>query len=181
MSPFLLQIEPLFQKALFNLALLLANELKRPEDSVPYLERNLQINPSHVKSYLLLGDIAVNHLKNTELAEKVSFDDWVIVAEVTSYWVIAVEVVSDWFVAVEVAFDWFIVVKVTSNWFIAVNVTSDRVIVAEVTSDWFVAVEVASDWFIVVKVTSDWFITVNMTFDWFIIVKVHLIGLVQWK
>ena len=129
MSPFLLQIEPLFQKALFNLALLLANELKRPEDSVPYLERNLQINPGHVKSYLLLGDIAVNHLKNTDLAEKVSVNDWFIAVKVTSDWVIVAEVTSDWFVAVEVASDWFIVVKVTSDWFIAVNVTFDWFII----------------------------------------------------
>lgn len=43
----------------------------RPRDAVPYIERNLELYPDHIKSYLLLGDIAINHLNDTELAEQV--------------------------------------------------------------------------------------------------------------
>ena len=68
---FIFQLDPEFQKSLFNLALLLANDMNRPLDSIPYIEKNLKLNPQHIKSYLLLGDIAINHMKNLDLAQKV--------------------------------------------------------------------------------------------------------------
>lgn len=68
-----LQIEPEFKGALFNMALLLANDMNKPLESLPYIEKCLELHPDHVKSYLLLGDIAVNHIKNLDLAEKVGF------------------------------------------------------------------------------------------------------------
>ena len=68
---FIFQLNPEFQKSLFNLALLLANDMNRPLDSIPYIEKNLKLNPQHIKSYLLLGDIAINHMKNLDLAQKV--------------------------------------------------------------------------------------------------------------
>jgi len=67
------QADPSFKGALFNLALLLTNSLQRPSDAIPYLNRNIQLYPDHVKSYLLLGDISINHEKDLQLAEQVTF------------------------------------------------------------------------------------------------------------
>ena len=41
---FLFQLEPDFRSALFNIALMLTNNLKRPLDAIPYLRSLLEVN-----------------------------------------------------------------------------------------------------------------------------------------
>ncbi|XP_076445747.1 protein O-mannosyl-transferase TMTC3-like [Babylonia areolata] len=65
-----IELDPKFRSAMFNLALLLVNDLKRPLDAVPVLEQLLQHYPDHSKGLILMGDINVNVLKNLEAAEQ---------------------------------------------------------------------------------------------------------------
>lgn len=65
-----IKFDPLFRSALFNLALMLNNNLNRPMDALPYLETLIQNYPEHTKALLLMGDINVNVLKKLNDAEK---------------------------------------------------------------------------------------------------------------
>lgn len=64
-----LKHRPTFRSALFNLALLLS-DVGRPLDAKPYLEQLLDIYPNHSKALILLGDIYINQLKDTERAKQ---------------------------------------------------------------------------------------------------------------
>lgn len=64
-----LRHKPTFRSALFNLALLLS-DVGRPLDAKPYLEQLLAHHPSHSKALILLGDIYINQLKDTEHARE---------------------------------------------------------------------------------------------------------------
>ena len=57
-----IRLKPDFRSALFNLALLLADQ-DRPEDAVPPLKQLLLHHPNHVKGLILLGDMYTNHLR----------------------------------------------------------------------------------------------------------------------
>jgi tetratricopeptide (TPR) repeat protein len=61
-----------FRSALFNLALLLS-EAHRPLEAVPFLNQLLKYHPDHIKGLILLGDIYINHMKDLDAAEKVSY------------------------------------------------------------------------------------------------------------
>jgi len=63
-------LKPDFRSALFNAALLLANDVGRPLEAVPYLRQLLEHYPSHTKGLILMGDININHLKDLVAAEK---------------------------------------------------------------------------------------------------------------
>ncbi|XP_013421827.1 transmembrane and TPR repeat-containing protein 3 [Lingula anatina] len=65
-----IELQDNFRGALFNLALLLANDVKRPLDAVPYLKKLLQYYPDHTKGLILMGDININHLKDIRGAEE---------------------------------------------------------------------------------------------------------------
>lgn len=65
-----IKLDPAFRSALFNLALMLVNNLNRPLDASPYLETLLQHYPDHTKGLMLMGDLNVNHLKRLHEAEK---------------------------------------------------------------------------------------------------------------
>ncbi|XP_060080466.1 protein O-mannosyl-transferase TMTC3-like isoform X2 [Ylistrum balloti] len=65
-----IELEGSFKSALFNLALLLTNNMKKPLEAVPYLETLLQFYPNHTKGNMLMGDINVNNLKDLDAAEK---------------------------------------------------------------------------------------------------------------
>ncbi|OWF55836.1 Transmembrane and TPR repeat-containing protein 3 [Mizuhopecten yessoensis] len=65
-----IELEGNFKSALFNLALLLTNNMKKPLEAVPYLENLLQFYPNHTKGNMLMGDINVNNLKNLDAAEQ---------------------------------------------------------------------------------------------------------------
>lgn len=60
-----------FRSALFNLALLLADD-HRPLEAAPFLNQLVKYHPDHVKGLILLGDIYVNTLKDIDAAEHVS-------------------------------------------------------------------------------------------------------------
>lgn len=62
--------EPSFKSAIFNLALMLTNNLKRPLEAVPFLRKLLELYPDHVKGIMLLGELNVNVLKNLDEAEQ---------------------------------------------------------------------------------------------------------------
>ncbi|PVD28691.1 hypothetical protein C0Q70_11285 [Pomacea canaliculata] len=64
------QLDPKFRSALFNLALMLVNDVNRPLEAVPYLEQLLTHYPDHTKGLILMGDLNVNHLKNLDAAEQ---------------------------------------------------------------------------------------------------------------
>ncbi|XP_064602710.1 protein O-mannosyl-transferase TMTC3-like [Liolophura sinensis] len=64
------QLQEDFRSALFNLALLLNNDLKRPLEAVTYLETLLKFHPDHVKALTLMGDININVKKDLAAAEK---------------------------------------------------------------------------------------------------------------
>ena len=66
---FLSELKPDFRSALFNLALMLVNNLNKPLDAVPYLETLLLHYPTHSKGLILMGDININHLHNAAAAE----------------------------------------------------------------------------------------------------------------
>ncbi|XP_062603708.1 protein O-mannosyl-transferase TMTC3-like isoform X2 [Saccostrea cucullata] len=65
-----IKFDPFFRSALFNLALMLNNNLNRPLDAIPYLETLIEHYPEHTKALLLMGDINVNALKKLDEAEK---------------------------------------------------------------------------------------------------------------
>ncbi|CAH1799956.1 unnamed protein product [Owenia fusiformis] len=65
-----IQLVPNFRSALFNIALLLTNDLNQPLDAMPYLEQLLQHYPEHTKGLILMGDININHKKDIAAAEK---------------------------------------------------------------------------------------------------------------
>ncbi|XP_057340182.1 protein O-mannosyl-transferase Tmtc3 [Microplitis mediator] len=57
-----------FRSALFNLALLLAEE-QRPLEAVTFLNQLVRFHPDHIKGLILLGDIYINNLKDFNAAE----------------------------------------------------------------------------------------------------------------
>lgn len=59
-----------FRSALFNLALLLADD-NRSLEAEPFLRQLVRSHPDHVKGLILLGDIYINHIKDLSAAEKV--------------------------------------------------------------------------------------------------------------
>lgn len=60
-----------FRSALFNLALLLADQ-RRPLEAAPFLNHLVRKFPDHVKGLILLGDIYINTIKDLDAAENVS-------------------------------------------------------------------------------------------------------------
>lgn len=60
-----------FRSALFNLALLLADD-HRPLEAAPFLNQLVKYHPDHVKGLILLGDIYINNIKDLDAAENVS-------------------------------------------------------------------------------------------------------------
>jgi protein O-mannosyl-transferase len=62
-----------FRSALFNLALLLADD-HRPLEAAPFLNQLVRHHPDHVKGLILLGDIYINHIKDIDAAENVSHE-----------------------------------------------------------------------------------------------------------
>lgn len=60
-----------FRSALFNLALLLADDM-RPLEAAPFLNQLVKYHPDHVKGLILLGDIYINNIKDLDAAENVS-------------------------------------------------------------------------------------------------------------
>lgn len=69
-----IQIKPDFRSALFNLALLLADD-HRPLEAAPFLNQLVKYHPDHVKGLILLGDIYINNIKDLDAAENVSDED----------------------------------------------------------------------------------------------------------
>lgn len=61
-----------FRAALFNLALLLADD-HRPLQAAPFLNQLVRFHPDHVKALILLGDIYINNIKDLDAAENVRF------------------------------------------------------------------------------------------------------------
>ncbi|XP_014213577.1 transmembrane and TPR repeat-containing protein CG4050-like [Copidosoma floridanum] len=57
-----------FRSALFNLALLLADE-QRPLEAAPFLNQLVRFHPDHIKGLILLGDIYINTIKDLDAAE----------------------------------------------------------------------------------------------------------------
>ncbi|XP_072160483.1 protein O-mannosyl-transferase Tmtc3 [Bemisia tabaci] len=57
-----------FRSALFNLALLLADD-QRPLEAAPFLNQLVKFHPDHVKGLILLGDIYINTIKDLDAAE----------------------------------------------------------------------------------------------------------------
>lgn len=60
-----------FRAALFNLALLLADD-HRPLQAAPFLNQLVRFHPDHIKALILLGDIYINNIKDLDAAENVS-------------------------------------------------------------------------------------------------------------
>lgn len=60
-----------FRSALFNLALLLADD-QRPLEAAPFLNQLVKHHPDHIKGLILLGDIYINNIKDLDAAEIVS-------------------------------------------------------------------------------------------------------------
>ncbi|GAB1605655.1 protein O-mannosyl-transferase TMTC3-like [Argonauta hians] len=65
-----IKLEDNMRSALFNLALMLVNDLKQPREAIPYLEKLLTYYPNHTKGLILMGDININILKDLTNAEK---------------------------------------------------------------------------------------------------------------
>ncbi|KAL1110182.1 hypothetical protein AAG570_008259 [Ranatra chinensis] len=63
-----IQIKQDFRSALFNLALLLADD-HRPLEAAPFLNQLVRFHPDHVKGLILLGDIYINNIKDLDAAE----------------------------------------------------------------------------------------------------------------
>ena len=59
-----------FRSALFNLALLLADD-DRPLEAAPFLNQLVKYHPDHIKGLILLGDIYINNIKDLDAAENV--------------------------------------------------------------------------------------------------------------
>jgi protein O-mannosyl-transferase len=68
-----------FRSALFNLALLLADD-HRPLEAAPFLNQLVKYHPDHIKGLILLGDIYINNIKDLDAAENVSTSDIYIIA-----------------------------------------------------------------------------------------------------
>jgi tetratricopeptide (TPR) repeat protein len=66
-----IQMKEDFRSALFNLALLLADD-HRPLEAAPFLNQLVKLHPDHVKGLILLGDIYINNIKDLDAAENVS-------------------------------------------------------------------------------------------------------------
>jgi Tfp pilus assembly protein PilF len=64
------QLKEDFRSALFNLALLLADD-HRPLEAAPFLNQLVKYHPDHVKGLILLGDIYINTIKDLDAAENV--------------------------------------------------------------------------------------------------------------
>ncbi|KAH3739013.1 protein O-mannosyl-transferase TMTC3-like isoform X2 [Dreissena polymorpha] len=62
--------DPTFKSALFNIALMLTNNMNRPLDAIPYVTTLLEHYPDHLKGHMLLGELNVNHLKNLDKAQE---------------------------------------------------------------------------------------------------------------
>lgn len=60
-----------FRSALFNLALLLADD-HRPLEAAPFLNQLVRHHPDHAKGLILLGDIYINNIRDLDAAESVS-------------------------------------------------------------------------------------------------------------
>lgn len=69
------QLKDDFRSALFNLALLLADD-HRPLEAAPFLNQLVRFHPDHVKGLILLGDIYINNIKDLDAAENVSLKPW---------------------------------------------------------------------------------------------------------
>lgn len=67
------QLKDDFRAALFNLALLLADD-QRPLEAAPFLNQLVRFHPDHVKGLILLGDIYINNIKDLDAAENVSWN-----------------------------------------------------------------------------------------------------------
>lgn len=65
------QLKEDFRSALFNLALLLADD-HRPLEAAPFLNQLVKFHPDHIKGLILLGDIYINNIKDLDAAENVS-------------------------------------------------------------------------------------------------------------
>ncbi|XP_023716929.1 protein O-mannosyl-transferase Tmtc3 [Cryptotermes secundus] len=63
-----IQMKEDFRSALFNLALLLADD-HRPLEAAPFLNQLVKLHPDHVKGLILLGDIYINNIKDLDAAE----------------------------------------------------------------------------------------------------------------
>ncbi|XP_026467394.1 transmembrane and TPR repeat-containing protein CG4050-like [Ctenocephalides felis] len=57
-----------FRSALFNLALLLADD-HRPLEAAPFLNQLVRHHPDHAKGLILLGDIYINNIRDLDAAE----------------------------------------------------------------------------------------------------------------
>nr|CAD7392097.1 unnamed protein product [Timema cristinae] len=64
------QLKDDFRSALFNLALLLADD-HRPLEAAPFLNQLVRFHPDHIKGLILLGDIYINNIKDLDAAENV--------------------------------------------------------------------------------------------------------------
>ncbi|KAI0217673.1 Protein O-mannosyl-transferase TMTC3 [Lamellibrachia satsuma] len=64
------QLKDDFRSALFNVALMLTNDLKKPLDALPYLHKLLKHYPNHTKGLILMGDINMNSLNDINAAEQ---------------------------------------------------------------------------------------------------------------
>ncbi|KAJ8894958.1 hypothetical protein PR048_000266 [Dryococelus australis] len=62
------QLKDDFRSALFNLALLLADD-HRPLEAAPFLNQLVKFHPDHIKGLILLGDIYINNIKDLDAAE----------------------------------------------------------------------------------------------------------------
>lgn len=47
---------------------MLNNDMKKPDESIKYLDQLLKYHPDHSKGLLLLGDLNLNHKKDPEAA-----------------------------------------------------------------------------------------------------------------
>ena len=65
-----IELQPDFRSALFNVALLLANDMRQPLEAVQHLRQLLSYYPHHTNGLILMGDISINHLKDLDHAEE---------------------------------------------------------------------------------------------------------------
>lgn len=70
LPPQAIELKEDFRSALFNLALLLTDDM-RPLEAAPFLNQLVKHHPDHVKGLILLGDIYINNIKDLDAAEKV--------------------------------------------------------------------------------------------------------------
>ncbi|XP_046581370.1 protein O-mannosyl-transferase TMTC3-like isoform X2 [Haliotis rubra] len=65
-----LEIRKNFPSGLFNMALMLVNDMNRPADALGYLRTLLQYKPDHIKGLILMGDLNVNFVKDLKAAQQ---------------------------------------------------------------------------------------------------------------